>query len=139
MRYGDEVPVLPDGIRVRNKAVEPLGIYHGSRCWGLWVQGQREPERFTRSGPVASQDDQARHLVVSPIHPDYWASVFQLQMKIRDNEGALARALEALKDQDVSILFAECAPSGYRHACSPYPRKFSAFEFREQRWIIISP
>lgn len=108
MRHGEELEIVHDGIRISSKAVEPLGIMHGSQCWGLWVQGQRRTQKH--------DERLTPHLVISPIHPDYWTSVFHLKMKLRDEVGALAQVTALLKELRVNILFSDCAPSGFKQA-----------------------
>lgn len=107
MRHGDELEVLHEGIRVFPKSVEPLGIEDGTRCWGLWVRSQRKK---------MSHSPSTQHLVISPIHPDYWTSVFHLKLKLADELGSLDKATGLLSDLGVNILFSDCAPSGYRQA-----------------------
>jgi hypothetical protein len=106
VRHGEELEVLHEGIRIFPKSVEPLGIEDGTHCWGLWVQGQRENLK----------EAQTRHLVISPIHPDYWTSVFHLKLKLADDLGALDKATGLLSDLGINLLFSDCAPSGYRQA-----------------------
>lgn len=106
MRHGEELEVVRDGIRVYQKSVEPLGIVEGSRCWGRWVRGQR----------VHDEEKVFPHLVISPIHPSYWASVFHLEMKLLDDSGALEAATAMLSELGVNILFSDGAHSGYRQA-----------------------
>jgi hypothetical protein len=106
MRHGEELEVVRDGIRVYQKSVEPLGIVDRSRCWGRWVRGQR----------VHDDEKGFPHLVISPIHPSYWASVFHLEMKLLDDAGGLEAATALLSELGVNILFSDGAHSGYRQA-----------------------
>jgi hypothetical protein len=106
MRHGEELEVVRNGIRVYQKSVEPLGIVDRSRCWGRWVRGQR----------VHGEEKSFPHLVISPIHPTYWASVFHLEMKLLDEAGGLEAATALLSELGVNILFSDGALSGYRQA-----------------------
>ena len=109
MRHGEMLWVLKDGIRVEPEAIRPLGVEDGAICWGLWISGQRTKK-------LAKNDQkQIPHLVVSPIHPDYWASVFHLEMKLVAECGALASALDTLQKCHVNILTHDCGRAGYRH------------------------
>jgi hypothetical protein len=105
MRHGDELEVVPEGIRIYQKTVEPLGIVDGSRCWGRWVRGQRKDS----SGELS-------HLSISPIHPAFWASVFHLEMRLDEHHGSLERATGLLSELGVNLLFSDGALSGYRQA-----------------------
>ncbi|HYW12146.1 MAG TPA: hypothetical protein VE871_09315 [Longimicrobium sp.] len=106
MRHGDELEVVGEGIRIYQKSVEPLGIVDKSRCWGRWVRGQRSN----------ASEERFPHLVISPINPAFWASVFHLEMKLLDEAGALQAATGVLSDLGVNILFSDGAHSGYRQA-----------------------
>jgi hypothetical protein len=105
MRHGDELEIVPQGIRLPQKTVEPLGIVDGSRCWGRWVRGQRKDS----TGEVS-------HLAISPVHPIFWASVFHLEMRLDEHPGSLERATELLSELGVNLLFSDGALSGYRQA-----------------------
>jgi hypothetical protein len=105
MRHGDELEILPEGIRIYQKTVEPLGIVDGSRCWARWVRGQRK-----------DSEGKVSHLAISPIHPAYWTSVFHLEMRLDDHSGSLDRATGLLSELGVNMLFSDGALSGYRQA-----------------------
>src|SRR5688572_20939836 len=106
MRHGENLEILRDGIRIYKKTVEPLGIINHSRCWGRWITGQRHKD----------DNPQFPHLVISPIHPDYWASVFHLELKLLDEPGRLDAATAVLSELGVNILFSDGAHSGYKQA-----------------------
>ncbi len=116
MRYGDIVRVLPSkGLLIAPKLLQPLGIFDQSRAWGMWVEDagcpEYEPvdetERMTQVFP---------QLVISPIHPLLWTSVFRVSMRLEDEAGAAHRAARALAKHGVNMLSMECAPSGYGQA-----------------------
>lgn len=119
MRNGDTIRISADGFELRRKAIEPLGVFHNSSCWGVWVAGR--PSRNSQSAKQqttasARPIDHLPHLVVSPIHPDQWPLSAHLETRIRDEPGALARIADVFRDQNVNILFADCAASGYKQA-----------------------
>lgn len=106
MRYGDEVVATEDGIKIRPKALAPIGVFPESECWGLWVQSLE-----------ANKHNNPPHLLISPIHPDSWPIMIRLILKIADQPGTLAKAASYVADKlRLNVLFAECSPSGHSHA-----------------------
>jgi hypothetical protein len=116
MAHGDEIQVLADGPLIRPKAVEPLGIYHGSTCWGLWVHGRspRNPEQ--RKNLRAGGNEQLPHLLISPIHPDSWPICFHLEMLLRSTPRAITDVLQIIAGNKVDLHFTEFCQAGYQHA-----------------------
>ncbi len=109
MRYGEVLSVTKAGIRIPARTLVPIGISHGSRCWGIWTGRQRK-------GVGPEKPQQIPHLVISPVHPDLWTSVFQLEIALEEKIGSLASATRLLAQDHVNILLAEQAPSGYDQA-----------------------
>ncbi len=107
MIHGDEIVVVPSGPRIRPKSLEPIGVSHRSRCWGIWVGD---------SGEGTRNKENVRHLLISPHRPESWPFIFRLTVRIRDLRGALHEVARILREQQVDILFAECASSGHNHA-----------------------
>src|SRR2546429_2345964 len=106
MLHGDIVPLTSDGIVVHEKALQPLGIFDQSICHGIWARNSYEKHPHYEHP----------NLMVSPFHPSSWPFLVRIQIMLRNEKGALARACEFLNEHDLSILFAECTPTGFRHA-----------------------
>jgi hypothetical protein len=106
MFFGDIVTITSKGVLAREKALLPLGIYDESICWGLWAANPH-PEH-----------PQTRHpnLIISPFHPSSWPFLVRLRLVLENRPGALADAARLLEDNDLSVLFAECTPTGFTHA-----------------------
>ncbi len=110
MRHGDEIQVLNDGLSVRPKAVEPIGISDGTQCWGVWI------DKRQRYGVGEQSDDGhgvARDFVISPIHPELWPVAFRVEATLNHIGGTLYSLAKALLDHNVNILHAHLAPGGY--------------------------
>jgi hypothetical protein len=113
MRFGELVTFLADGVRIRPKSCEAIGIHDGSICWGVWAEDRKVgvdeplPESSMYQGP---------HLIVTPIPLEAWPFVFKLQLELLHVKGSLAKASEIIRENGITILFAEGSPSGYRHA-----------------------
>jgi len=112
--HGDEIQLLADGPLIRPKAVEPLGIYHGSTCWGLWVHGRPSRNHERRKKLRAGGNEQLPHLVISPIHPDSWPIAFHLEIMLRHTPTALPDVLEIIARNNVDLHFTEFCDSGYQ-------------------------
>jgi len=106
MIHGDVVTLTSKGILVHDKALQPLGIFHQSMCWGVWA-----------ANPF-SDNKQHRYpnLIVSPIHPSSWPFLLQLEISMSDKEGAFADVCDLLNRMELSILYIECTTAGYTHA-----------------------
>lgn len=111
MQYGDEINVLENGPIIDAKSLQPLGIADDSVCWGLWVGG--EP---VRNKSRQKQHWHLPHLVVSPIHPDNWATSFHMRVVLRDNQGSMYRFLDSIRECGVDLHFVDYAFSGYDHS-----------------------
>ena len=139
MHHGDEINVLRAGARIPAKALEPIGVYDGSRCWGVWVPDQRRAEMTS-----ADRKRPLPHMLVSPIHPTKWPIVFHLSLVLNDRRGAMKDAARVLDDMNVNIVFAECSPVGYHHAVwnivaeaaslAPVLNALAAFYQSESKW-----
>lgn len=106
MIHGDIITLVKHGIVARQKALQPLGIYDQSICWGAWVVNPHKERR----------DCKCPHLVVSPFHPSSWAFMMRLQLTLKNRKGSLADAAGVLKENNLSILLADCTPTGFSHA-----------------------
>ena len=115
MRNGDSIRISQDGLELKPKAVEPLSIFDNSSCWGVWVAG-RPARDSTDSRKPKNPRRHLPHLVVSPIHPDLWPFSAHVEMRLKDEPGALANVSRLLSEGGANIIFADCAASGYRQA-----------------------
>ena len=106
MLHGDLVILTTRGIVVHEKALQPVGIYGQSMCWGVWAANPHEKDpQFKRL-----------NLIISPFHPSSWPFLIRLEVLIFNVPGALARVLKIVAKKDLSILFVQCSPTGFRHA-----------------------
>ena len=106
MIHGDIVTLTADGIVVHGKALQPLGIFDQSICWGVWVKNpHKDHEHYERP-----------NLIISPFHPSSWPFMIRLQIMLYNEKGVLGRACRVIEESDLSILFAECTPDGFIHA-----------------------
>lgn len=106
MLHGDIVTLTADGIAVHGKALQPLGIFDQSICWSVWVENPHQEHEHHKHP----------NLIVSPFHPSSWPFMVRLQVRLYNEKGVLARACKLIEDSDLSILFAECTPTGFSHA-----------------------
>lgn len=104
MLHGDIVTLTSEGIIVYEKALQPLGIFDDSLCWGVVAANPHDVPHYG-----------TRNLIISPFHPSSWPYLIRLQIQLRDERGALSGACEFLTKNNLSILFAECTPTGFRH------------------------
>jgi hypothetical protein len=109
--YGDVVLILRSGPQIRPKALEPVGIFDESACWGIWVADTQNTGRNLKTSAF-----QAPHLIISTVHPSSWPFLFRLKLELRHHKGSLCRAAEILAAAGVNIIFTEGTPSGYHHA-----------------------
>ncbi len=115
MQFSGVVSILPRQIRVHEKHLEPIGVYDGSRCWGVWVQNNYSQKAHDEV--LASLDSMSRyHFIISPFHPSSWPFLVRLVLKISHDKGSLAAASESLTALNVNILFARCSQTGFSHA-----------------------
>lgn len=106
MFLGDIVIITRNGIIVREKALQPLGIYDQSICWGMWAANHHPPP--AKYGHP--------NLIISPFHPSSWPFLVRLRVILENRKGALADAARLLEQNHLSIVFAECTPTGFTHA-----------------------
>lgn len=106
MFLGDIVTITRNGIIVREKALQPLGIYDQSICWGMWAANHHPPP--AKYGHP--------NLIISPFHPSSWPFLIRLRLILENRKGALADAALRLEQNDLSVVFAECTPTGFTHA-----------------------
>lgn len=109
MSHGDIVTLTKDGIVAHEKSFRSVGIYDQSVCFGLWV-GNPYQENDCDGNRLPPQ------LIVSPFHPFSWASLLRIRILINNTKGSLYRITKFLSDNDLSILYSECIPSGFGHA-----------------------
>lgn len=112
MIHGDIVTITSGGILVHDKALQPLGIFDKSVCWGVW---SANPFESNRNGD-ANKQYKYPNLVISPIHPSSWPFLLQLEISMSDKEGAFADVCKLLNDSGLTILYLECTTAGFTHA-----------------------
>jgi hypothetical protein len=56
------------------------------------------------------------NLIISPFHPSSWPFLIRLRIVLENRKGALADAARLLEENDLSVVFAECTPTGFTHA-----------------------
>src|ERR671927_1143128 len=105
MFFGDIVTITSNGVLAREKALEPVGIFHDSICWGMWAANPHYPHRHPGHP----------NLIISPFHPSSWPFLVRLRLVLENRKGALADAASLLEQKDLSIVFAECVPTGFTH------------------------
>lgn len=103
MYYADDILILADGLRIRPKALHPIGITDRSQCWGVEIVS-------------APEKDTPPHLLVSAFSPQNWHILFRVEVELRDRMGAMARAARVFEEHQFNILATQCAPSGHNHA-----------------------
>lgn len=106
MFFGDIVTITSAGVLAREKALQPLGIYDKSICWGLWAANHHE------NHPHHGHPN----LIISPFHPSSWPFLIRLRLVLENRKGALAEAARLLEENDLSVVLAECTPTGFSHA-----------------------
>lgn len=106
MLHGDIVTLTSDGIIVHEKALQPLAIFDRSICWGVWAANPH----------IEHPHYEHPNLIISPFHPSSWPFLIRLQIQLHNEKGALASACKFLTENNLSILFAECTPTGFNHA-----------------------
>lgn len=111
MFHGDIVSMTLNTVEARAKALQPLGIYDKSICWGMWAAN---PHKLVdgRANPLYWHPN----LLISPFHPSSWPFLVRIRLILENRKGALAEAAKLLEENDLSILFAECTPTGFSHA-----------------------
>lgn len=118
MHYGDEVSIVNGSPRIPIKAIEPIGIYDKSMCWGVWITELVDRLKEGKSPDETTPGAQRWYLpslLISPIHPSLWPSVFHAEIRLEDVPGTVARAAEVFKDNQVNIIFEEFVKAGYKH------------------------
>ena len=118
MHHGDEVQIIAHGITNAAKALEPIGVFHGSRCWGILVHPegvQRRPDQAGRQDACGDQSEPAAadrqapepalpHLLISPIAPHFWPAAFFINAFLQDKPQSLLKASRVLSEQIVNLL-----------------------------------
>ena len=92
------------GFELDPAALERIGVFDRSVCWGVWVPDPR------------GEGNHRKHLLISPIHPSVWPFLLRMEIKLRDKPGQMAIATKFLVDSQINIQFAESAISGHHHA-----------------------
>lgn len=106
MLHGDIVTLTEEGIVVHEKALQPLAIFDKSACWGVWAANPHKGHP-QRGHP---------NLIISPFHPTSWPFLIRLQVVIENARGALVTVCRLIAENDLSILYSECTPTGFSHA-----------------------
>jgi len=103
MRVGKWVPLYRRTVPIPRRLSMAFGLYEGSE---LYV------------APLRDLDTDRKHgfeVLVSPVPVKLWKSVCRLSLRINDRPGALAKATQFLRQQNINILLSEC--------CSTYQRR----------------
>lgn len=124
MPHGTLITISQSGPRFNEEQLEPLGIFDGSRCWGVWLPDPpREDPIGEKSleppvGPTGRYVNEKKrdHLIVSPIHPNSWPFAFSLRIRLRHSSGSMLKAANLLAQSGINILTSECTQAGHRHA-----------------------
>jgi hypothetical protein len=106
MYFRDDIIITGRGLRIRAKALNPVGIADESVCWGIAVP------------PAPNEENRTPDLLISAFHPKSWHILFKLTIELIDEPGVLLRVLKLINDEkkQFNILSTQCAPSGYKHA-----------------------
>ena len=118
MLYGEDVNVTEQGPQIDPRALQALGVEHGSQCWGVWLYdshpcaGAVDLSCFDQGSPHGK----APHLLISPIHPDSWPVALRLRIELSAEPGSMLQASKVLHAEGWNILFAKCVPTGHYHA-----------------------
>lgn len=107
MIFSRVIGVENRGFHIDATALERIGVFHESVCWGVWVPDPRG---------MTAEPRQRKHLLISPIHPSVWPFLLALEIKLRDAPGMMKIAAELLVNSHLNIQFAESAISGHHHA-----------------------
>lgn len=103
MYYAHDIVIQENGLRIRPKALQSVGITNSSQCWGVEIVSSPE-----KNSPP--------HLLVSAFSPQNWHILFRVEVELRDDPGSMSKACEVLEQNDFNILATQCAPSGHNHA-----------------------
>ncbi|HEX8247308.1 MAG TPA: hypothetical protein VF599_03915 [Pyrinomonadaceae bacterium] len=104
MYYGDDIIITRKGLRIRSKALNPIGIADESVCWGISVP------------PAPNEKERVPDILISEFHPKVWHVLFRITIELRDEQGTLGEVDRILNELWFNILSTQCAPSGYKHA-----------------------
>ncbi len=119
MHHGDEVTIVNGSPRIPVKSIEPIGICDKSTCWGVWITDRRVSAsrgEAPKEKPPASRKSDLPSLLISPIHPTLWPSVFHAEIRLEDVPGTIERSSGVFYRQEVNILFEEFVKAGYKHS-----------------------
>ncbi len=115
------------GIQFDHHELEPLGLSEGSKCWGMWVEGRAFDKMSRLDSEELTFQNESPQLGISAIHPDYWATAFNLEVLIqrrrtldRDDPAssdAYLGLIDALVRCGVNILQIGTAQIGYDLIC----------------------
>jgi hypothetical protein len=110
MHFGDQITVMPGGLRIAEKELEPIGLYDGSTAFAMWFQDvrAREPKNSHRTRPD--------HLIVAPFEINTWPYLVRVELKLDDRIGALTEATAVLKRVGFNVLSIDGTPTGHHHA-----------------------
>lgn len=105
MYFRDDIIITSRGLRIRPKALHPIGIADESVCWGIAVP------------PAPNEQNRTPDLLISAFHPSSWHILFKLTIELIDEPGVLLKVVKLLNEKkQINILSTQCAPSGYKHA-----------------------
>lgn len=102
MHHGDILTILPEGIRISEQEIAPLGINDDSICWAKWLPDRRAKSKIS-------------HLIISPFDVSSWPTLFRIRLLLNEGSGTLNTALNILREHEFNILAIEGTPSGHHH------------------------
>lgn len=106
MYYGEDIIISRKGIRIRPKALHPIGIEDESVCWGIIIP----------PNPEEVEGKEQQHLVISQFNPKNWLALFRLTIELKSDTGTIAKVTEFLSREGFNIFSTQCALAGYNHA-----------------------
>ncbi len=112
------------GIFFERHELEPVRIYENSTCWGVWVEGREFDKHSRLDGDTRWHHNETPHLIVSPIHPNFWPTAFNIRILLQrrpirpgetkpEHHDAFFGLSDALARCGVNILFVQTAQIGY--------------------------
>lgn len=110
MHFGDQIAITPDGLRIVDKELEPIGLYDGSTAFATWFSDVRAREPDFREIPRPD------HLIVTPFELSSWPFLVRLELKLSDHIGALSDVTSILRRLGLNILSIDGIPTGHHHA-----------------------
>jgi hypothetical protein len=92
MEYSDIFTLTENGFNVQEKQLLPVGIYDGSRCWGVPVTNVGYEIGAREKRP-------SNHIILSPIPFNSWACTIRIQARVIDRPRMIYCLLDALNEK----------------------------------------